>query len=155
MITKEQVQNIIAPKVDEDGLFIVEVTVSATNHISIFIDGDKGVTIDQCITISKFVEENLNREVEDYELDVSSAGLDLPFKVARQYLKNIGRTVNIVTKKGQKFTGKLVSASNESFDVEVEKSVLLEGKKRKEKITEVESFKYSDIKSTKIVVSFR
>lgn len=155
MITKEQVQSIIAPKVEEEGLFIVEVTVSAKNQISIFIDGDKGVTIDQCITISRFVEENLNRDVEDYELDVSSAGLDLPLKVARQYVKNIGRMVDIVTKKGQKFSGKLVDANNDGFKVEVEKMVLLEGKKRKEKITEVDNINYSDIKSTKIVVSFR
>ncbi len=155
MITKEQVQSIITPKVDEEGLFIVEITVSTTNHITIFIDGDKGVTIDQCISISKFIEENLNRDEEDYELDVSSAGLDLPLKVARQYLKNIGRMVDIVTKKGQKFSGKLVDANNDSFKVEVEKTVLQEGKKRKEKITEVDSFNYSDIKSTKIVVSFR
>ncbi len=155
MITKEQVQSIITPKVDEEGLFIVEITVSTTNHITIFIDGDKGVTIDQCISISKFIEENLNRDEEDYELDVSSAGLDLPLKVARQYVKNIGRMVDIVTKKGQKFSGKLVGANNDSFKVEVEKTVLQEGKKRKEKITEVDSFNYSDIKSTKIVVSFR
>ena len=155
MITKEQIQSIIAPKVEEEGLFIVDVTVSATNQISIFIDGDNGVTIDQCITISRFVEENLNRDEEDYELDVSSAGLDLPLKVARQYVKNIGRMVDIVTKNGQKFSGKLVDATNDGFKVEVEKMVLLEGKKRKEKITEVDSINYSDIKSTKIVVSFR
>ncbi len=155
MITKDHIQSIIAPKVEEEALFIVEITVSATNHISIFIDGDKGVTIDQCITISRFVEENLNRDEEDYELDVSSAGLDLPLKVARQYVKNIGRMVDIVTKKGQKLSGKLVAANDDGFDVEVEKSVLLEGKKRKENITVVDSFIYSDIKSTKIVVSFR
>lgn len=155
MITKEQIQSIIAPKVEEEGMFIVEITVSATNQISIFIDADKGVTIDQCITISRFVEEHLNRDEEDYELDVSSAGLDLPLKVARQYVKNIGRMVDVVTKKGQKFTGKLVAANNDGFEVEVEKSVLLEGKKRKEKITEIDRINYSDIKSTKIVVSFR
>lgn len=155
MITKEQIQSIIAPKVEEEGLFIVEITVSATNQITIFIDGDKGVTIDQCITISRFIEENFNRDDEDYELDVSSAGLDLPLKVVRQYVKNIGRMVDIVTKKGQKFTGKLVGADNDCFQVEVEKSILLEGKKRKQNVTEIDSIKYSDIKSTKIVVSFR
>lgn len=155
MITKELVHNIISSKVEEEGLFVVEITVSATNQISIFIDGDKGVTIDQCIAISRFVEQNLDRDVEDYELDVSSAGLDLPLKVARQYIKNIGRNVDIVSKNGQKLTGKIVAANNESFDAEVAKDVLVEGKKRKQKIISLENFKYTDIKSTKIVVSFR
>mgnify|MGYP001586843412 CR=1 FL=1 len=155
MITKEQILSLITPKIDEEGLFIVEITISSSNHISVFIDGDKGVNIDQCITISRFIEENLNRDEEDYELDVSSAGLDLPLKVTRQYTKNIGRFVDVVYKNGQKLTGKLVNASDFCFAIEAEKSVFVEGKKRKQLVTEIESINYTDIKSTKIVVSFR
>lgn len=155
MITKEQIQSIITPVIDEEGLFIVEITVGSSNHISIFIDGDKGVTIDQCIAVSRFIEQNLNRDEEDYELDVSSAGLDLPLKVTRQYIKNIGRLVDVVYKNGQKTTGKIVGADDSCFNLEVEKSLLVEGKKRKQLITEIDSIKYTDIKSTKIVVSFR
>ena len=155
MISKEQIEKIIAPKVEEEELFIVEITASSSNHISVFIDGDKGVTIDQCIAISRFIEENLNRDEEDYELDVSSAGLDLPLKVTRQYIKNIGRLVDVIYKSGQKMTGKIIGANDNSFELEVEKNVLVEGKKRKQLVTEIESIKYSDIKSTKIVVSFR
>lgn len=155
MISKEQIEQIIAPRIDEEGLFIVEITVSSSNHISVFIDGDKGVTIDQCIAISRFIEENLNRDEEDYELDVSSAGLDLPLKITRQYIKNIGRLVDIVYKNGQKLTGKLVGANDSGFDVEVEKNVQVDGKKRKQLVNEIDNIKYSDIKSTKIVVSFR
>ena len=155
MITKELIQSLIAPRIDEAGLFIVEITVSSSNHISIFIDGNSGVNIDQCITVSRFIEENLSRDDEDYELDVSSAGLDLPLKVTKQYIKNIGRSVDVVYKNGQKLTGKLVDANDDNFTLEVEKNIVVEGKKRKQLITEVESIKYSDIKSTKIVVSFR
>lgn len=155
MISKEQIEQIIAPRIDEEGLFIVEITVSSSNHISVFIDGDKGVTIDQCIAISRFIEENLNRDEEDYELDVSSAGLDLPLKITRQYIKNIGRLVDIVYKNGQKLTGKLVGANDSGFDVEVERNVQVDGKKRKQLVNEIDNIKYSDIKSTKIVVSFR
>ncbi len=155
MITKEQIENLIKPKIDEEDLFQVEVTVSSSNKISVFIDGDKGVTIDQCIALSRFIEENINRDEEDYELDVSSAGLDLPLKVQRQYIKNIGRSVAIILKNGQKLTGKLVSANDDGINLEVEKNVVLEGKKRKQKVIEIMPLNYSDIKSTKIVVSFR
>jgi len=155
MIVKEQIERIVAPKIEEDGLFLVEIAISSSNHISVFIDGDKGVTIDQCIAVSRFIEENLNRDEEDYELDVSSAGLDLPLKVQRQYLKNIGRSVDVVLKDGQKMTGKLVNANDVCIDLEVEKNVIIDGKKRKQLVTVIENINYSDIKSTKIVVSFR
>ncbi|NOU19108.1 MAG: ribosome assembly cofactor RimP [Bacteroidales bacterium] len=155
MITKEQIENLIKPKIDEEDLFQVEVSVNSSNKISVFIDGDKGVTIDQCMALSRFIEQNLNRDEEDYELDVSSAGLDLPLKVQRQYIKNIGRSVAIILRNGQKLTGKLVNANDDGINLEVEKNVVLEGKKRKQQITEIMPLKYSDIKSTKIVVSFR
>lgn len=155
MITKEQIENLIKPKIDEEDLFQVEVTVSSSNKISVFIDGDKGVTIDQCMALSRFIEQNLNRDDEDYELDVSSAGLDLPLKVQRQYIKNIGRSVAIILKNGQKLTGKLVNANDDGINLEVEKNIILEGKKRKQRIVEIMPLSYSDIKSTKIVVSFR
>lgn len=155
MITKEQIENLIKPKIDEEDLFQVEVTVNSSNKISVFIDGDKGVTIDQCMALSRFIEQNLNRDEEDYELDVSSAGLDLPLKVQRQYIKNIGRSVAIILKNGQKLTGKLVNANDDGINLEVEKNVVLEGKKRKQRIVEILPLSYSDIKSTKIVVSFR
>jgi ribosome maturation factor RimP len=155
MITKEQIENLIKPKIDEEDLFQVEVSVNSSNKISVFIDGDKGVTIDQCMSLSRFIEQNLNRDEEDYELDVSSSGLDLPLKVQRQYIKNIGRSVAIILKNGQKLTGKLVNANDDGINLEVEKNVVLEGKKRKQKITEIMPLNYSDIKSTKIVVSFR
>jgi ribosome maturation factor RimP len=155
MIAREQIEKIITPKIEEEGLFIVEISVSSSNRITVFIDGDKGVTIDQCIDISRLIDQSLNRDEEDFELDVSSAGLDLPLKVQRQYIKNIGRLVDVVLSNGQKLTGKIVNANDEGVNLEVEKNIQIEGKKRKQPVTEIDTFKYSDIKSTKIVVSFR
>ena len=155
MIAKEQIEKLIQPKIEEDGLFLVEISINSSNHISIFIDGDKGVNIDQCIELSRFIEQSLNRDEDDFELNVSSAGLDLPLKVQKQYIKNIGRLVDVVLTNGQKLTGKLVNANDIGIDLEVEKSVLSEGKKRKQLVTVIDTFKYSDIKTTKIVVSFR
>jgi ribosome maturation factor RimP len=155
MITKDQIEKIITSKIETEGLFLVDITISSANHISVFIDGDKGVTIDQCAELSRFIEQSLNRDEEDFELDVSSAGLDLPLKVQKQYIKNIGRLVDIVLIKGNKISGVLKNANNTGVDIEVEKSVLIEGKKRKQLVTVTESYSYTDIKSTKIVVSFR
>jgi len=151
MIAKEQIENIIKPKIEEDGLFLVEVTIKSSNRISVFIDGDKGVTIEQCIDLSRFIEQSLNRDEEDFELDVSSAGLDLPLKIQRQYIKNIGQLVDVVLTNGQKLTGKLVNAHDSGIEIEVEKRVQVEGKKRKQLVTEIEAYKYADIKTTKIV----
>lgn len=155
MISKDRIEKIITPKIEEEGLFLVEIAVSSSNHISVFIDGDKGVTIDQCIDLSRFIEQNLNRDEEDFELDVSSAGLDLPLKVQRQYIKNIGRLVDVVLTNGQKLSGKLLNANDNGIELEVEKNVLIEGKKRKQEVTVIDTYRYTDIKSTKIVVSFR
>jgi len=155
MITKEQIEQIALPKIDEEGLFLVEITVSSSNHIVVLIDSEKGVSIDQCIVLSKHVEQNLNRDIEDFELDVASSGLGQPLKVLKQYIKNIGKDVDLVLLNGQKITGKLLEANKEGITVEVEKSVLVEGKKRKQLVTETLSLKYTEIKTTKVVVSFR
>jgi ribosome maturation factor RimP len=155
MITKEQIESIVNPKLEEEGMFLVEVSVSASNQIALFVDSDKGVTIEQCIILSKHIEQSLNRDEEDFELEVSSAGLDLPLKVLKQYLKNKGRSVSVVLKNGQKLNGKLINADDASIELEIEKNVILEGKKRKQIVTEIITLKYTDIKSTKIVVSFR
>ncbi|MHC1703739.1 MAG: ribosome assembly cofactor RimP [Tenuifilaceae bacterium] len=155
MITKEQIEQIAMPKIDEEGLFLVEITVNSSNHIVVLIDSEKGVTIEQCIVLSKHIEQNLNRDIEDFELDVASSGLGQPLKVLKQYVKNIGQDVDLVLLNGQKITGKLLEANQEGISVEAEKNVLVEGKKRKQLVTETISLKYKEIKTTKVVVSFR
>lgn len=155
MITKEQIEQLVIPKINEEGLFLVEITISPSNHISVSVDGDKGVTIDQCIALSRHIEGNLDRDVEDFELEVSSSGLGQPLKVLRQYTKNINHDVDVVLKNGQKLSGKMVDANEEGISLEVTKNVLLEGKKRKQLVTEIVPLKYTEIKTTKVVVSFR
>ena len=155
MITKEQIEQIAMPKIDEEDLFLVEITVSSSNHIVVLIDSEKGVSIDQCIVLSKHIEQNLNRDIEDFELDVASSGLGQPLKVLKQYIKNIGKDVDLVLLNGQKITGKLLEANKEGISIEVEKNVLVEGKKRKQLVKETVSLKYTEIKTTKVVVSFR
>ena len=155
MIAKEKVEKLVKEMIDKEGLFLVEVSISPSNQISVFVDGNKGVSIDQCVAISKHIEQNLDREVEDYDLEVSSAGLGQPLKVTPQYLKNIGREIELVLKDGKKMKGILIFADENGVEVEIEKNVLLEGKKRKQLVKENLTLKYTDIKTTKVVVSFR
>ena len=96
MITKEQVQELIKDKLEETNCFVVELEIGEGNSISLEIDSLDGITVQDCMSFSRAVEQNLDREVEDFALQVSSPGLDKPFRVKEQYQKNIGRNVKIV-----------------------------------------------------------
>lgn len=127
--------------------YLVEVKVNPRNQIKVFIDNQKGIGISQCVEVSRHIEGNLDREVEDFELEVSSAGLDQPFKVIQQYKKYLGKKVKVLTKDGNKLTGTLLNADNEGFEIETEA-------KKKEEPKKV-NFKYDDVKETKVVISFK
>lgn len=154
MIKESVIENIISDKLQQDDIFIVEMGVKPGNKINIVIDNDNGVPISYCIEISKLIESGLNRDEEDFELEVSSAGIGQPFKVLRQYKKNIGREVEVLTSEGEKFKGKLVAVSNDGFDVETEEKVKVEGKKRKELQVKVVNCKFDEVKQVKDIISF-
>ncbi len=151
MITKEKVESLALEAMSKD-LFIVEVTVSATNAISVYVDSNAGVSVGECVTISRHIEGSLDRETEDFSLEVSSPGLSLPFKVFRQYLKNIGREVEVVTNSGEKMTGILKSADEVGFELEVATKEKVDGKKVL--VTKVLANSFDQIKTVKIVISF-
>ena len=117
MISKVVIQKMVEEKLS-DTMFIVDVSVGPGNAISVIIDSDEGLSIDKCIEMSRHIEHQFDREVEDFSLEVSSPGLTQPFKVLRQYLKNLEKEVEIVTAKGDKITGILKSAGEESFVIE-------------------------------------
>ena len=155
MIDKLFVENIVNQQIDPDSEFLVEVTVSSSSKIMVVVDGEKGITIDRCVSISRAIEQQLDREKEDFELEVASAGLSEPLKNIRQYRKNIGREVSVVTLSGEKKRGKLISVNDENFCIEFEEKELVEGKKRKQLVTKSLTLPYSQVKSTKIEISFR
>lgn len=147
-------------EINEDGtvkeLFIVEIRVSTTNVIDVFLDSLHGkVSIEDCVSVSRNVEHNLDRESEDFQLQVSSAGMDQPFKVHRQYLKNLGREVRVVFKEHGSIEGKLLEVSDDKIVVETSKKQKIEGKKKKELVIEQHEFSFEEIKETKIVISFK
>lgn len=142
---EEKVKEILG----EGELFLVEVKVSKNNNIQVFIDGDNGVKIQDCIDLSRQLEECLDRESEDFELSVLSFGLEEPLKMQRQYVKNIGRSLQVEDEEGS-FTGTLISANEESFTIELKKK----GKKNTENENQ-KTYNYKEIKSAKVVISFK
>jgi ribosome maturation factor RimP len=158
MISKKRVLELIDERIAElaNGLFVVELNISVNNIIQVELDKHEGsVSINDCMSVSRNVEHNLDREAEDFELQVSSAGLDKPFRVLAQYNKNIGREVKVVLLNGKKLEGTLKTANDQEITVETSKMEKPEGKKKKELIVEQHVFPMDQIKETKIVISFK
>lgn len=154
MISQAQIIEIINDKLEADGFFLVNVEVKPSNQIIIFLDGEKGVPIEYCISISRLIENSFDREKEDFSLEVSSAGIGQPFKVPRQYAKNIGRNIEVMTKDLKKITGVLTEASTTGFVVKEEKMVKTEGKKKKELQVFNHDFNFEDVKFVKEIIKF-
>ena len=155
MISVEKIKNIADLKIAESTNFIVDISVKSGNRIVVLLDNDKGVSIADCVAMSRHIEFSLDREVEDFELEVSSAGLTEPFKVIKQYEKNIGNEVETLTKTGEKYNGILTEVRENEFVIEIEKMVKPEGSKRKTVVIENLTFKYEEIKHTKYIIRFK
>lgn len=154
MILTENIINLVNQLIEGSDLFLVEAIVKPGNKISVFIDKLEGVTIDECANLSRTIEQNLDREIEDYELEVSSPGLTQPFKVKQQYFKNVGKELEIILKTGEKLAAKLLNMSDNEILVEYSKKVKKEGKSKPELVKEQKSISYNDIKSTKVLINF-
>lgn len=154
MITKEKILDIIQQKIEEDNYFIVDVDIKPGGRIVVLIDGDEGVSIDYCISISRLIEQSLDRDTEDFELEVSSPGLGQPLKVHRQYLKGIGREFEVLCKSGLKYSGELLSVSDTGIVLKEEKMVKPEGKKKKELQVNEHAFIFEELKSVKEIIKF-
>jgi len=155
MITKELIYSIIEKKLAEDEVFAVEVKVSPSNQIYVEIDSFSGVSINYCVSISKMIEGALDRDEEDFELEVSSSSASAPFKVLNHYRKNEGKEVEIFTQDNKKMTGLLQAVTDEGFKLEIERKEKVEGKKKKQLIVEQIPFKYEDVRSVRLVIKFK
>lgn len=151
MITEKQILTLAEQHLEGTDLFVVDIVLRSGNRIAVFIDGDHRVTIDACIRLSRFIESQFDRETEDFDLTVSSTGADRPLKLPRQYRKNIGCLLEITPLDGDKITGTVLNADDQS--VEIEKQPEKKSKKEIEKT--ILTFKYSDIKSAKEVITFK
>lgn len=155
MKTVEEIKTIIEGIIADSELFVVEIKVLKNNIIEIFIDAPKGVNIDTCSRISRQIEACLDREDEDFELTVSSAGIGYPFKVAGQYQKNIGNKVVVKTVDTPRTEGILKAYDGEKIMLECEEKRPVEGKKKKETVKVEKTILLSDIKEIKDVVEMK
>lgn len=148
MIDKEKVQSVVNQELEGADLFLVDLKIGKDNKISVFIDGDNGVTIQNCIDLSRKIESNFDREVEDFELSVFSSGVGEPLKLNRQYKKNIGRNIEVITnEEGETIVGELLMVDEEKIVVRIQP------KKKKDPIVEKEIF-IDNIKESKIIILF-
>ena len=155
MIDRSIVSGIVNEWLEDKEYFLVDVSVSPDDKIVVEIDHAEGVWIDDCVELSRFIESKLDREEEDYELEVGSAGIGQPFKVLKQYLIHIGKEVEVLTRDGKKLEGVLKDANEENITLTVLKKVKPEGAKRPKLVEEDITYTYNDIKYTKYLISFK
>ena len=155
MIEKKTVCQIVDEWLKDKDYFLVEVIISHDDKIVVEIDHKEGVWIEDCVELSRYIESRLNREDEDYELEVGSAGIGQPFKVLQQYTNHIGKDVEVLAKDGRKYCGTLKDADERQFTVTVQKKVKEEGAKRPKMVDEDITFTYEEIKYTKYLISFK
>lgn len=158
MISKKTVTKLINERMEEldNGLFVVSLTISPSNNIQVELDKYEGnVSVDDCIRVSRNVEHNLDREEQDFELSVSSAGLDKGLRVFPQYKKNVGRDVKVKLNAGGSIEGTMIDATEEQITIQTTRKERIEGKKKKETIIENHVLTMDKIKETKIIISFK
>ena len=155
MIDKNVVKKIVDEWLQDQEYFLVDNEISPDNRIVVEIDHADGVWIEDCVALSRYIEERLSRDDEDYELEVGSAGLGQPFKVPQQYINFIGKEVEVLDADGIKVKGILKAVDGNDFTVGVEEKVKVEGKKRPVKQEVDHVYQMDKVKYTKYIISFK
>lgn len=148
VIDKETVKSLVGDFLKDGDVFLVDVNISADNEIVVEIDSDTSVDIDTCCDLNRYIENRLPRDVEDYSLEVGSSGLTSPFKMPRQYKKNIGNEIEVLSA-GKKISGILKNVADDGFTLEVL------SKQKGKKCAEEAFFKFSDIDYAKYNLKFK
>ena len=155
MIDKNVVKKLVEEWLQDKEYFLVDIEISPDDRIVVEIDHADGVWIEDCVDLSRYIEERLSRDDEDYELEVGSAGLGQPFKVPQQYINFIGKEVEVLDADGKKVKGILKAVDGNDFTVGVEEKVKVEGKKRPVKQEVDHVYQMDKVKYTKYIISFK
>lgn len=157
MIDKQKLTECVEKAIAGTDMFLVDIRVSKDNAITVELDSLKGMDIDACADITRKIEAEFDRDVEDYELEVGSAGLTSPFRVKQQYIKNIGNPVEVLTKDGKKLHGTLTAVADDfsNFTLEVDEKVKEPGKKRPVVVKTPVTIPVADAKSVKYLIQFK
>ena len=155
MTFKNKVQEALdAALVERENLFLIDFTINDANKISVVLDGDFGVNLQDCIDVSRAVEGDLDREEQDFSLEVASAGVSSPLKLVRQYKKNIGRTIKVKTISSEEIEAKLVIADDEKITLEWQAREPKKIGKGKETVDKKLELSYENIKEAVVIISF-
>ncbi len=155
MINKDTVRSIVEEWLDGKEYFLVDIEISPDDRIVVEIDHADGVWIEDCVELSRFIEDHLSRDEEDYELEVGSAGLGQPFKVAQQYHCFVGKDVEVLDADGKKYKGVLKAVEGNDFTVTVQEKQKVEGKKRPQLVNIDHTFQMDKVKYTKYLINFK
>jgi ribosome maturation factor RimP len=140
MITTENIADLVTQHIGGTDIFLVEVVVKPGNAITVHVDRPDGISIDECVKISRYLNELLDRDVEDYSLEVSSPGLSGTFRVKQQYEKNLDRDIEVLYTDGIKVKGKLITVSDEGIVLNVQ--------------GDDEEIRFDEIKTAKAIISY-
>ena len=156
MITKETLKTLTEEWLENHAdYFLVDIEMCDDDRIVIEIDHADGVWIEDCAALSRFLQEKLGDELGDYELEVGSAGLGQPFKVAQQYVNHVGDNVEVLCADGKKLTGLLKAVEGRTFTLTIQEKQIPEGKKRPVKVDVDKTFSMDEVKSTKYLLAFK
>lgn len=154
MITKEQILSLAEAHLNQSDKFVTKINVNPGNHIEVFIDGDTAVNIKDCVDLSRFIEGNLDREKEDFAIEVSSHGASSPLVDLRQYKKHIGKTFEIKLNDNSKHEGELVELNDNELIISYKTREQKPIGKGKVTVEKRETFPFTNIKESKIKLKF-
>lgn len=150
MIDKDLIRQTIEEKLASTDCFLISLSISGDNQIMVEIDSETSVDLDFCVELTRYIEQHFDRDAEDYSLEIGSYSITKPFVDRRQYRKNIGRKVEVLTEESKKIRGTLVAVDNDGFTLEIEEKELLEGQKRKKLVKKEITLLYNSVKQTKL-----
>jgi ribosome maturation factor RimP len=154
LITKEHILNLANQHLNGTSIYVTGIRIGSDNHINVFLDGDEGVTIKDCVTLSRAIEGNLDREKEDYALDVSSHGAATPLVMPRQYKRHLGRTFEVKLQDGTKTEGDLIACDDNEIKLEFTSRENKPVGKGKVTVVKQQVIKFSEIKESRIKLKY-
>ena len=155
MITENTIRSLVAEKIEGTEYYILELEIKPGNNIKVELESMGPVSISDCVDISRQIEHNLDREAEDFALQVSSPGIDKPLRDPRQYMKNVGRSLKVRLNEGEEAQGELMKADEKGIKLLTKRKERVQGKKKKILIEEELDLTYSQIKQAKIKINFK
>ena len=153
MITKSYIEELVSGFLSDSDIYIVDIDMEEAESVSIYIDKMSGLTVKDCMSLNRKIDDALTEAKLNVGITVSSAGIDNPFKVLNQYLKNIGRTIEVKLVDGAEFEALMVDADDNGAHFEWEERVKINGKNKK--VQRKEFYEYKQIKTAKVVIAFK